>query len=215
MRSDVRVVQAPAGLKPALRTLLTDYLVEFAVRGGEVPPARDADSHVAYRWFDDYWTDPARTPLAIWAGESLAGFSLLRDTTTAWSIAEFYVVPSWRRVGVGAAAASAIKAWCQADGRHAKLEAGTLRWNDSALAFWRSQGFETVAEEPHRLINVFRLADRRSRRGTGIEPLPGLTKRSVPPDHGTHHTEVRHDVGARPLRRGTTLPMQMSPARSV
>jgi predicted acetyltransferase len=156
----VRVEQVPLSLKAALRTLLTDYLVEFAERGGEQPPARDADGHVVYRWFDDYWTDQARTPLGIWLDDALVGFCLLRDTSTTWSIAEFYVEPSSRCRGVGAAAVEAVKAICRDRGQYDRLLAGTLRWNTTVLSFWHRQGFETVAEEPQRLINLFWLDGR-------------------------------------------------------
>jgi len=156
-RPDVRVEPVPLGLKPALRSLLTAYLVEFAERGGEPPPPCDAAGQVVYRWFDDYWSDPAREPLGIWLSEELVGFCLLRDTDAAWSVAEFYVRPSWRRLGVGAAAVALIKARCRATGRYDTLLASTVRWNTSALAFWRARGFQTIAEESERLVNACRL----------------------------------------------------------
>jgi len=116
---------------------------------------------VVYRFFDAYWADPDRVPLTIRVDDDLVGFCLLRDAGTRWWISEFYVVPPYRSRGVGAAAVQQIKARCQAAGRHDLIQANTLRWNDHALAFWRSQGFETVSEEPDRLNNVFRL-DRQS-----------------------------------------------------
>jgi predicted acetyltransferase len=157
--SDVppRVEVAPIGLKPALRRLLTDYLVEFAAMEG-VAPQLDGSGQATYRYFDDYWTDPDRTPFAVWLGRELAGFCLLRDTGERWQVAEFYVAPAHRRKGVGAAAVAAIKAYCGAAGRHSRLEASTLRFNTRAQAFWASQGFVLESETPRRLINVFQLS---------------------------------------------------------
>jgi predicted acetyltransferase len=149
----VRVETAPVELKPLLRPLLTDYLVEFAEMEG-VAPQYDADGQATYRYFDDYWTDAARVPFAVWLGAGLVGFCLLRDAGDRWEIAEFYVAPDQRRRGVGAAVVDAVKRYCRAIGRHRLLEASTLRFNTGAYAFWSSQGFVTESETPRRLINV-------------------------------------------------------------
>ena len=151
-------MRAPATLKGALHQLLTICLDEFAAIEGIPPRPRNADGHAAYRWFDDYWSDAARTPLAIWVGDDLAGFCLLRDVDTHWQVAEFFVAPRHRRRGIGSTAVSAIKHFCRACGEHAHLEASTLSSNVSALSFWRSQGFETVSETPERFSNVFHLS---------------------------------------------------------
>ena len=156
--TEVRVEPASAILKAALRQLLTIYLDELAVAEGVPPRPRDADGHAAYRWFDDYWVDASRTPLAIWVGDDLAGFCLLRDADTHWQVSEFFVAPCHRRRGIGSTAVTAIKHFCRAGGKHAHLEASTLSWNEPALCFWRSQGFETVSETPERLSNVFHLS---------------------------------------------------------
>jgi predicted acetyltransferase len=153
----VRVELAPASLKQALRRLLTDYLDEFAALEGVPPRPRDPDGHASYHWFDQYWSVPARTPLAIWLDDDLAGFCLLRSMDGRWQISEFYVAPPFRRQGVGALAVSAIKQHGRASGIHTMLEASTLAWHDSALAFWQRQGFKTVSRTPERLTNVFHL----------------------------------------------------------
>jgi predicted acetyltransferase len=156
--SDVtpRVEPAPIELKPALRRLLTDYLVEFAAMEG-VAPRFDADGHATYRHFDDYWTDGARVPFAVWLGGEPVGLCLLRDTGERWEVAELYVAPARRRRGVGAAVVDAVTRYCRSAGRHRWLEASTLRFNHRAQAFWSSQGFVTVSRTPRRLINVLDL----------------------------------------------------------
>jgi predicted acetyltransferase len=152
------VEPASIELKLALRRLLTDYLVEFAEMEG-VAPRFDADGQATYRYFDDYWTDGARVPFAVWLGAELVGFCLLRDAGERWQVAELYVAPAHRRRGVGAAVVDAVTRHCRAVGRHRLLEASTLRFNGRAQAFWSSQGFVTESETPRRLINVLDLGE--------------------------------------------------------
>lgn len=139
----LRLVRVPRSEKPHLRRLLTDYLEEF-VRLEKVPPRRDPDGHVLYRYFDDYWRESGRVPFALCLGKQMIGFCFLRDLDTRWQIAEFYVVPAYRRRGIGGRAVSLVKAYCRNDGRHRFLEADTQAFNLAARAFWESQGFVTT-----------------------------------------------------------------------
>jgi hypothetical protein len=50
--SGSQLASAPTHMKPALRLLLTDYLVEFAAIERKVP-TRDANGHVPYKYFDN------------------------------------------------------------------------------------------------------------------------------------------------------------------
>ncbi len=154
--SATRLERAPLALKPILRQLLTEYLLELAPMAGATLQ-KGSDGQVYYRWFDQYWSDPGRVPFAIWWGADLAGFCLLRDTGLCWHVAEFYVAPPYRRRGAGAAAVTALKEFCRASGRHRCLEACTLHRNLVSLAFWRSQGFTTIGEDDDHLTNVFYL----------------------------------------------------------
>ena len=154
--SAVRLALAPIRMKPVLRHLLTQYLVEFAaMEGSDIK--RDTNGHVPYRYFDQYWSEPERFPFGIWVDDELCGFCLLRDSGEQWNIAEFFVAPVHRRKGIGAASVSALKEFCRLDGRYQAIEASTLRFNARALAFWRSQDFMTVNETADRLINVYQL----------------------------------------------------------
>lgn len=82
------------------------------------------------------------------AGETRAGFVVLRHLPD-WlapermitTIAEFCVFASRRREGVGRAAVLAILAHERARGTY-EVEAGILRDNAAAHAFWRALGFE-------------------------------------------------------------------------
>ena len=130
----------PGSEKSHLRQLLTDYLEEFARLQG-MPPRRDPEGHVLYRYFDDYWRESGREPFAVRLGQQTIGFCLLRDLDTRWQIAEFYIVPAYRRRGIGRRAVSLVKAYCRNDGRHRFLGADTQAYNPAARAFWESQGF--------------------------------------------------------------------------
>jgi predicted acetyltransferase len=157
LAEQVSVKPAPLSLESALRTLLTAYLDELAELEGVSPRPRDDAGHATYRWFDDYWTDPARTPLVIWSADNVAGFCLLRETDRCWQIAEFYVAPRYRRQRIGAAAVEQIVARCWADRKHPLIEANTLPSNAPALAFWRRQGFRTVLATAEHTLNVLYL----------------------------------------------------------
>lgn len=95
--------------------------------------------------------------MGIWVDGALVGFCLLREAGDCWQIAEFYVAPSHRRGGVGAAAVDEIVVRCRASEKHALLEASTLTWNEPALAFWLRQGFVTVSKTAERSRNVLPL----------------------------------------------------------
>ena len=141
-RAEVRVVPVPVEDKPVLRNLMElcqhDYS-EFEL--DEV----DAQGRFGYRYLDDYWTDPARRPFLITAGERIAGFALVRDVTEEpapppHSIAEFFVLRRYRRRGIGTEAAGRI------------IRSGSGRWlvrqalaNLPAQAFWRRVARELTA----------------------------------------------------------------------
>jgi predicted acetyltransferase len=160
-----------------LRKVLTDYLVEFAAFEGVIPD-RNPDGDVPYRFFDDYWREPGRIPLAVRLGKQIIGFCLLRDTGARWQIAEFYVVPAYRRTGAGERAVSLIKEYCRNHGRHRFLEASTQAFNPVARAFWSSQGFVTVAVAGGEQENLFDLGSPTEPRS--LDPdVPGLTRHQL------------------------------------
>jgi GNAT superfamily N-acetyltransferase len=77
-----------------------------------------------------------------------AGFLVVRvfpdfpdDSRDVASIAEFYVLPAYRRRGVGRAAIEALLADHRARGTF-EVEAGILDGNAPAKAFWGSLGFD-------------------------------------------------------------------------
>ncbi|WP_170224288.1 GNAT family N-acetyltransferase [Actinokineospora cianjurensis] len=60
-----------------------------------------------YPYLDQYFTDPDREAHFIVSAGDLAGFVLARVDASAWTVAEFYVAPWYRRQGIARAAALA------------------------------------------------------------------------------------------------------------
>ena len=141
----VSVEYVDASGREALRSLLSDYLIEFAAMEG-VPVAGSADVPPQYRWFDQYWLDADRLPFAIHASEGeTAGFCLIRVMDGGWNIAEFGIRREWRRRGIGRRAVTALAAIASSAGA-THLRADVADWNDGALRFWLACGFRQIAE---------------------------------------------------------------------
>jgi predicted acetyltransferase len=103
MTVDVRVASKEEA--PRLQALLGEHLAELK-QYGEV----DA----AYPYFDAYW-DPSerRWPYLICKGTAPIGFALVNSWSPSGrgadvSMAEFYIAPEARRLGIGRATAAAI-----------------------------------------------------------------------------------------------------------
>src|SRR5262249_43623401 len=103
VESDVRLAPAGIGDKSVVHRLLEFNAYEFSRFNGA-----DVDRHPSfgYRHLDHYWTEPDRHPYLIEVGTQLAGVVLVRSGTPH-SMAEFLVLPKYRRSGVGGAAARA------------------------------------------------------------------------------------------------------------
>jgi predicted acetyltransferase len=123
--------------------LLADYLFEF---DGRTEP---------YPYLDAYWEEPERLPLLIESDGDIVGLCLIRRRNEGWSIAEFTVIPSQRRAGVGRAAIEALRARACSEGA-AYLEAKVHPNSRGALPFWLSLGF-SEAEPPETGVTVTRL----------------------------------------------------------
>lgn len=130
------IIIRPATLadKQAIAAMLQDYLRELSQYFAPDQPKAD---HYDYPYLDDYWMEPGeRFPFLISAEGETAGFAFVncysrlgQDNT--WSMAEFYVLPDFRRAGVGVRAAEEIfrlfpGGW----------EVAVLASNDPAHTFW-------------------------------------------------------------------------------
>jgi len=129
----------------ALFTTLREYMAEM---DGFDPHAAESPFNVDL-YINAMLEDmEGRDFLWILQDAQRAGFAIVRnlpdfpdDTRMVASIGEFYVLPAFRRRGVGAAAVQAILDDHRARGTF-EVEAGILRDNVLARAFWARMGFE-------------------------------------------------------------------------
>jgi len=150
---------APVGLseKADLRRLLDPYLIAHA---DVVDPERHHGDPTDYPHFDGYWAQAERRPFWIRAGDDLAGFALVNRYSPSGlgcdaAVAEFCVLPQWRRAGIGMAAARAVFATTPG-----QWELQVYQATAPALAFWP----RAIAAEGGRDATVISLADRRIHR---------------------------------------------------
>jgi predicted acetyltransferase len=115
--------------RPVVERLLADYLFELDARTEPYP------------YLDAYWTESDRLPFLIELNASPVGVCLIRARDGGWSIAEFSVVPSHRRSGVGRAAVEALAQRARSAGA-GHLEAKIHPHNSEAFSFWSAVGFE-------------------------------------------------------------------------
>ncbi len=133
--------QSDAGL---LRAMLDRYLRELGSHR-EVPVgATDAAS---YAYLDAYWSEPGRHAFFIRSGARVVGFALIRDPgstgSDAHQLAEFFVEPGSRRLGIGGRAAAAI--WKRFPG---SWELQVHARNAAAVRFWSSSAEVATGKAP-------------------------------------------------------------------
>jgi predicted acetyltransferase len=156
----VTVSAATADEAPLVAQLLQLYLHELSEWK---PQPIGPDGNFCYPWLALYWKSPRRYPYLFRSAGGIAGFALVRekedDETADWAIqlAEFFILHSARRRGVGFAAARHVI------NQHPGLfEISYDRRNLAAGNFWRRihAGYETpgampVGEQGERyLLNV-------------------------------------------------------------
>lgn len=145
---EVRIAEVDE--KFILWRLLQLYAYEFSEfthqiinEGGEYP----------YQSFDDYWSDPDRFPYIITTESGLAGFAFVL-AGSPHDMAEFFVLSTLRRAGVGADAAR------QLFERHpGAWQVRQMAANAGATAFWRRAipvAFEEVVDDhgPRQLFRI-------------------------------------------------------------
>ncbi|MDO8409333.1 MAG: acetyltransferase [Phenylobacterium sp.] len=107
---EVRLAPVALSEKAELRRLLDPYLIAHA---DIVDPRRRHGDPTDYPHFDAYWTQAERRPFWILADEVRVGFVLVNRYSPSGlgcdaAVAEFCVLPPWRRAGVGLASARAV-----------------------------------------------------------------------------------------------------------
>ncbi len=131
----VEVVRAGQEDIQRMENLMHLYLYDFS----EFDQAdADEDGHFRDEHLPLYWQEPVRHPFLIRVDGRLAGFVLVRevmddDLGRYYSVAEFFVLRKYRRLGVGRLAARDIFARFPGNWRVAQLEN-----NLPAQAFWRT-----------------------------------------------------------------------------
>ena len=129
----IDIVPAAIGEKPVLRHLIELYRYDFSEFDGST---LDEHGEFGYPYLDHYWTEPERHPFLIRVDGRWAGFALVRvgtgDGQPTAEMAEFFVLRSYRRAGVGARLARHL--FDRFPGPWVVAHAGR---NARADAFWR------------------------------------------------------------------------------
>jgi predicted acetyltransferase len=123
------VRQASEEAKPIVRRLLELNAYEFsAIDGRDIGP----NGEFGYPYLDLYWgAANDRAAFLFSVDGQLAGFGLTRHGTPH-QVAEFLVLPKYRRHGLGTAAARQLLS-----GRRGEWITHQVPGNDGAVAFWR------------------------------------------------------------------------------
>lgn len=130
----VEIVPAAPEEAPIVGNLMELYLYELSyLHGREI----GEEGRYGYASLDAYWREPGHYPFLIRVDARLAGFALVMERPIVVAegghlMAEFFVLSSYRRRGVGEAAARALfdrfaGAWLVTE--HER--------NEPAQAFWR------------------------------------------------------------------------------
>lgn len=118
-----------------IEQLMPAYLQEMS-KYTEVP--EDPAGKLRYPYLPHYWQEPDRTPYAITANNKVCGFALVRKLLNPengnqyHSMAEFYVDPPARRLGIGSEAAEKVMRKHKGD-----WEVSVLLKNLPAQPFWK------------------------------------------------------------------------------
>jgi predicted acetyltransferase len=134
--SVVSIRLAEAGQSDAclIEPMLDDYLRELS-RHREVPIG--ATEAASYPYLEAYWSEPGRHAFLIRSDRGVVGFAFIRDPSSTGSaehqLAEFYIKPESRRLGIGRRAAAAI--WQRFPGQ---WELQVHARNSAAVQFWTS-----------------------------------------------------------------------------
>lgn len=126
---DLELVQARESDRAVVGQLLEFNSYEFSGIDGR---AIGRDARYGYRYLDAYWSEPGRIPYLLRAGNELAGMVLARRVGAVMSVAEFLVLPKFRRAGVGTQAARQLFA-----AHPGPWEVHQVVGNHQATSFWR------------------------------------------------------------------------------
>jgi predicted acetyltransferase len=121
---NIEIARAARTEQSFIGDLLNSYLREILPTGAEP----------AYEYLPCYWTEPERFPFLIRVEDRIAGFALIRkvdEIAPTMEMAEFYVIPEFRRRGIGRYSALAI---CGKFPCYWRIE--VIKANHPAVEFW-------------------------------------------------------------------------------
>jgi predicted acetyltransferase len=117
-----------------INSLLDEYLLEL---GSYRDMHSGAIISTSYPYLDAYWSEPGRHVFIIQCDSNVVGFALIRDPTSTksavYQLAEFYIKPESRHLGIGR---SAIRAILKRFPGQWELQVHTR--NSAAVQFWES-----------------------------------------------------------------------------
>jgi len=95
--------------KPLIHALLQFYLDELSSFPGETVEYKDAAGVYHYPYLNNYWQEQnSRFPYLLYCDQNRAGFALVRKAVDHYEMAEYYVKPEFRRLGLGRTCAAAL-----------------------------------------------------------------------------------------------------------
>lgn len=129
----LRLAPVSAAEKPVLFAIMQLYLYDSSdYTGDEV----GATGVYAYHYFDLYWTEDGRFPFLIMLDNQIVGLALVRQLERGpdplHQLAEFFIMRSYRRRGLGRAAATAVF-----DRFPGRWEVQQSAANHAGRAFWQ------------------------------------------------------------------------------
>jgi len=135
---NIEIHEVPLEGKPVLKELMDQYLAELVPYSEDVLDIHDP---LEYRYFDLYWSEPNRLPLFVLVDGRLAGFALIRTQVENHiaggevrnSIAEFFIIPSFRLQRIGETIATQIF-----NTYPGKWMIAQLAEHNGAQMFWRT-----------------------------------------------------------------------------
>jgi predicted acetyltransferase len=143
----VELLLVPIEQKATLANLLELYAHDFSeFHSIEL----GADGRFHYPHLEAYWRDPERFPFLATVDQQLAGFVLVQRGSqisgdkSVWDIAEFFVMQSYRRRGIGAVMAHNV--WTRFPGQ---WEVRVMRANQAAVSFWQAAIERFVGKPVH------------------------------------------------------------------
>ena len=153
---EIRLDRAgPADRELLFRLLQYSLYEESAWDGNKI----GEDGLFAYPWFDDYFSDPAREAYLIrpQAGGKPLGFAMIHPypltPPSRRSVAEFLILPPYRRQGVGLS--SALACFQTYPGI---WEVSPSYGSEGALRFWEAVIGTYAGEKPRMQDGVFRFS---------------------------------------------------------